>query len=134
VLSGMSSMQQVEENVAHANEGNPDSLSQEELKLFKEAENEYNKRIAVPCTGCRYCMPCPSNVGIPECFEMYNQGCMFNDPDVAGTNCSIILGGMFMGSPGFASLCQECGECEDKCPQGIPIQEHLKKVSAYFGR
>lgn len=134
VLSGMSSLPQVEENVAYADRGNSGSLSPEELELFKEAENEYKKRIMVPCTGCRYCMPCPSNVSIPECFEMYNQGCMFDAPDVAGINYNIVMGGMFTGSPGFASLCTECGECEEKCPQGIPIREHLKKVAVYFER
>lgn len=134
VLSGMSSFEQVQQNVEYAERGFPDSLSQEELGLFGEAEIEYRKRIKVPCTGCRYCMPCSSNVSIPECLEMYNQGCMFDAPDVAGTNYEIVLGGMLTGSPGFASQCQECGECEERCPQGIPIREHLKKVAAYFGR
>ena len=133
VLSGMSSFGQVEQNIAYAENGLPNSLTQKELGLFKEAETEYKKRIKVPCTGCRYCMPCPSNVSIPECFEMYNQGCMFDAPEVAGINYSF-LGGMFGGSPGFASQCQECGECEEKCPQGIPIREQLKKVEAYFGK
>ena len=133
VLSGMSSFEQVEKNVAYAENGFANSLSREELSLFGEAEAEYKRRIKVPCTGCRYCMPCPSNVSIPECFEMYNQGCMFDAPEVAGVNYSF-LGGMFSGSPGFASQCQECQECEKKCPQGIPIREELKKVAAYFGR
>jgi predicted aldo/keto reductase-like oxidoreductase len=134
VLSGMSSFQQVQQNIAYAENGIPGSLSQEELDLFREAEAEYKKRIKIPCTGCRYCMPCSSNVSIPECFEMYNQGCMFDSPDVAAINYNIVMGGMFGGSPGFASQCQECGECEEKCPQGIPIREHLKKVAAYFGK
>lgn len=134
VLSGMSSFEQVQQNVAYAEHGFSDSLSQEELSLFGEAEAEYRKRITVPCTGCRYCMPCSSNISIPECFEMYNQGRMFDAKDVASTNYNIVLGGMFGGSPGFASQCQECGECEEKCPQGIPIREYLKKVAAYFGR
>ena len=134
VLSGMSSFEQVKQNIAYAEGGFPDSLSQEELDLFGEAETEYKKRIKVPCTGCRYCMPCPSNVSIPECFEMYNQGCMFDAPDVASINYNIVQGGMLTGSPGFASQCQECGDCEEKCPQGIPVREHLKKVAAYFGR
>lgn len=134
VLSGMSSFEQVRQNVEYADRGFPDSLSQEELGLFGEAEIEYKKRIKVPCMGCRYCMPCSSNVSIPECLEMYNQGCMFDAPDVAGTNYDIVLGGMLTGSPGFASQCQECGECEERCPQGIPIREHLKKVAAYFGK
>jgi len=133
VLSGMSSFEQVEKNVAYAENGFANSLSREELSLFGEAETEYKRRIKVPCTGCRYCMPCPSNVSIPECFEMYNQGCMFDAPEVAGVNYGF-LGGMFSGSPGFASQCQECQECEKKCPQGIPIREELKKVAAYFGK
>ncbi|MDD1750501.1 MAG: aldo/keto reductase [Methanothrix sp.] len=134
VLSGMSSYEQVVQDVAYAENGLPCSLSQEELDLFREAEIEYKKRINVPCTGCRYCMPCPSNVSVPECFEMYNQACMFNAPEVAGFNYDIVLGGMLSGSPGFASQCQECGECEERCPQGIPIGENLKKVAAYFGK
>jgi len=133
VLSGMSSFGQVEQNIAYAENGLPNSLTQKELDLFKEAETEYKKRIKVPCTGCRYCVPCPSNVSIPECFEMYNQGCMFDAPDVARINYGF-LGGMFGGNPGFASQCLECGECEEKCPQGISIREQLKKVAAYFGK
>jgi hypothetical protein len=132
VLSGMSNFEQVRQNVAYAENGQPNSLSSEELILFREAEAEYRRRIQIPCTGCRYCMPCSANVSIPECFEMYNQGCMFDAPDVAKYNYSF-LGGM-LGSPGFASQCLECGECEEKCPQGISIPEQLKKVAAYFGR
>jgi uncharacterized protein len=133
VLSGMSSFDQVEKNVAYAENGFPNSLSEEEQNLFGEAKIEYKRRIKIPCTGCRYCMPCPSNVSIPECFEMYNQGCMFDAPEVASVNYGF-LGGMLSGSPGFASQCQECEECEKKCPQGIPIREELKKVAAYFGK
>ena len=132
VLSGMSNFEQVKQNLVYAENGLPNSLSSEYLTLFKEVEAEYRRRIQVPCTGCRYCMPCSANVSIPECFEMYNQGCMFDAPDVARYNYSF-LGGMF-GSPGFASQCQECGECEKKCPQGISIPEQLKKVAAYFGK
>ncbi len=132
VLSGMSNLEQVKQNLVYAEDGLPNSLSSEDLILFKEAEAEYRRRIQIPCTGCRYCMPCSANVSIPECFEIYNQGCMFDALDVAKYNYSF-LGGMF-GSPGFASQCLECGECEEKCPQGISIREHLKKVAAYFGK
>ena len=134
VLSGMSSFEQVEQNVGYAKSGLPNSLSQEEHSLFKEVEVEYKKRIKIPCTGCRYCMPCSSNVSIPECFEMYNQGCMFEAPDAASLQYDFALSGFLTGSPGFASQCQECGECEEKCPQSIPIREYLKKVAAYFGK
>jgi uncharacterized protein len=75
VLSGMSTFEQVVQNVIYADSGLPNSLSKEETRLFAEVEAEYKKCIKVSCTGCRYCMPCPENVSIPECFEMYNQAC-----------------------------------------------------------
>jgi uncharacterized protein len=133
VLSGMSTLEQVVQNVAYADSGLPNSLLKEETRLFAEVESEYKKRIKVPCTGCRYCMPCPENVSIPECFEMYNQACMFDAPDVAAVNYNIVLGGMLSGKTGFASQCQECKACEEKCPQGIEISKHLKEVAECFG-
>ncbi|MFB3764302.1 MAG: aldo/keto reductase [Methanotrichaceae archaeon] len=134
ILSGMSTMPQVVQNVSYASTGLPNSLTQEELSLFEDVKAEYKRRVKVPCTGCRYCMPCPSNVSIPECFEMYNTACMFDAPEVAKINYKIALGGMFGGSPGFASQCQECGKCEEVCTQGIPIREKIKKVAEYFGK
>jgi predicted aldo/keto reductase-like oxidoreductase len=134
VLSGMSDPQQVSQNVSYASGGLPNSLSPQELSLFAQVKSEYEKRIKVPCTGCNYCMPCPSNVNIPECFSIYNSGCMFEAPDVAQINYKIALGGMLAGEPSFASQCQECGECEEKCPQKLPIRDRLKDVAAYFGK
>ncbi len=134
VLSGMSDCEQVVQNIAYAEKGLPDSLSPTELDLFDKVKAEYGKRIKIPCTGCRYCMPCPSGVSIPECFEMYNTACMFDAPEVAKFNYNIVLGGMLTGNPEFASQCQECGECEEKCPQKIPIRDHLKEVVKYFGK
>lgn len=134
VLSGMSTMQQVVQNVDYAALGFPDSLSKEELNLFEEVKAEYKKRVKVPCTGCRYCMPCPNNVSIPECFEMYNTACMFDALDSAKANYNFAVGGLFGGSPGFASQCKECGKCEEHCTQGLPIRENLKKVAEHFGK
>ncbi len=79
-------------------------------------------------------MSCPSSVSIPECFEMYNIACMFDASEVAKINYNIAFGGMLTGKPGFASQCQECGECKEKCPQKIPISDRLKEVAAYFGK
>lgn len=134
VLSGMSSMEQMVQDVAYADRGFPNSLSQEELSLFERAREEYKERIKVPCTGCRYCMPCPSNVSVPECFEHYNTACMFDSPDVARVNYHIVLGGMLSGKTAFASQCEECGKCEELCPQGIKVREELKKVIQCFGK
>ena len=134
VLSGMSDCEQVVQNIAYAEKGVPDSLSRTELDLFERVKTEYGKRIKVPCTGCKYCMPCPSGVSIPECFEMYNTACMFDAPEVAKFNYDIVLGGMLSGKPEFASQCKECGECLEKCPQKLPIRDHLKEVAKYFGK
>jgi len=134
VLSGMSAMEQVKENVAIARSGRANSFTRTELTLFGKVRNELEKRIQVPCTGCRYCVPCPHGVSIPECFEYFNRGHMYDDEEQTRQIYSMFLGGFFDGTPHYASLCQECGECEEKCPQGLPIRENLKKAAAYFGK
>jgi predicted aldo/keto reductase-like oxidoreductase len=78
-------------------------------------------------------MPCSADVNIAECFEIYNQGCMFDAQKIARGNYKIILGGFLAGAKGFASQCTECGDCEEKCPQHIEIREGLKEVVAYVG-
>ncbi|WP_236610351.1 aldo/keto reductase [Methanosphaerula palustris] len=134
VLSGMSTPEQVRQNIATADQGHPNSLSEGELRLYDLVRHEYTKRIRVPCTGCKYCMPCPSGVNIPECFAHYNAGTIFEDPGVANINYTIATGSFFGGSPSCASQCTECGACEEQCPQGIHIRERLKEVAMYFGR
>jgi predicted aldo/keto reductase-like oxidoreductase len=134
VLSGMSSPEQVRQNVASAESGLANSLTKKELSLFARVKKEFEKRIMIPCTGCRYCMPCQNGVSIPECFEYYNRGHMYEDREQTQQIYSMFLGGFFDGIPGYASLCSECGECEDKCPQGLPIRENLKKVAEYLGK
>ena len=134
VLSGMSTPEQVRQNVALAETGKPGTLSKKELALFGKVRKELKKRIVVPCTGCRYCIPCPHGVSIPECFEMFNQGHIYDNKEDARQHYTMFLGGFFDGVPHYASCCQDCGECEEKCPQGIPIRKNLKKVAEYFGR
>jgi hypothetical protein len=134
VLSGMSTPEQVRQNVTLAKTGLPNSLSKKELALFGKVRKELKKRIIIPCTGCRYCVPCPQGVSIPECFEMFNRGHVYEDVEDARQHYTMFLGGFFDGIPHYASCCQECGECEEKCPQALPIRENLKKVADYFGK
>jgi predicted aldo/keto reductase-like oxidoreductase len=134
VLSGMSAMEQVVQNIAYAEQGLPDSLSKKELAIVGRVRDEFNSRIKIHCTGCRYCMPCKNGVDIPGCFEFYNQAHIYDAKDQAGGIYSWALSGIFGGIPGFASCCLSCGECEEKCPQGLPIQKHLKDVAEYFGK
>ena len=134
-LSGMSAMEQVTENLACADQGLPDSLSPEELAVIGKMRDAFASRVKVPCTGCRYCMPCRNGVDIPGCFEYYNQACAYDAKEkTAGVYLWVNSGRFSGGTPSYASCCVQCGECEEKCPQGIPIREHLQDVSELFGK
>jgi len=134
VLSGMSALEQVRQNVEVAKNGLTNSLTNAEFTLFKNVKKELEKRIIIPCTGCKYCMPCPHGVSIPECFEYYNRGHMYEDEEQTRQLYLAFLGGFFDGNPSYASLCQECGEREEKCPQSLQIRDNLKNVVEYFGK
>jgi len=79
-LSGMSTMAQVVENVAIADRAGAGRLSADELQLLERVRQAYQGLCPVPCTACRYCMPCPSGVEIPSIFRIYNESCMYADP------------------------------------------------------
>ncbi len=123
-LSGMSTMEQVVENVALADRYEAGNLSADELKLYDGVREAFKGLSPVPCTNCRYCMPCPNNVEIPRVFQLYNDAVMYDD----------VRTGRFMyNSPFFppdqrADQCTECGECLEKCPQNIDIPDWLKKA------
>jgi predicted aldo/keto reductase-like oxidoreductase len=83
----------------------------------------------VACTGCQYCMPCPSGVNIPLCFEHYNNLTLADNPDGEKFMYAARLGGaVALGTPEFASLCVQCGQCAEKCPQHIDVPAVLGSV------
>lgn len=128
VLSGMSNMKQVEENIASANNSGVGILDSDEFKIIERIRQKYNERAAVPCTACYYCMPCPNNVDIPRNFELYNGGVVHDD--VAGSRT---VYNNFVDKANRASACVDCKICEDKCPQRIPISEWMPKVHKVLG-
>jgi hypothetical protein len=132
VLSGMNREDHIEENLRIAGEAYPESLSDKELQLLSRVVDTYQGLMKAGCTGCRYCMPCPSGVDIPTCFEYYNSSHVFGDKYVAKAMYLIRLGGVGGATASHASLCQECGECEEKCPQNLPIPDLLQDVAGYF--
>jgi predicted aldo/keto reductase-like oxidoreductase len=135
VLSGMNAMEQVSENLACAAQGLPGSLSPEELAVVEAMQDTFASRVKIPCTGCRYCMPCTNGVDIPGCFMYYNQAYTYDARERATGVYLWALNGSFSGGvPGFASCCVQCGECEEKCPQGLPIREYLQDVGEFFGK
>jgi predicted aldo/keto reductase-like oxidoreductase len=129
VLSGMNDETHIRENLKVADEAHPDSLTKAELQLVKKVEKKYRELMKVGCTGCRYCMPCPSGVNIPMCFEEYNNLFMVAHPDEEKFMYAARLGGAVgLGTPEFASLCVKCGQCVEQCPQHIDIPAVLESV------
>lgn len=127
VLSGMSTMEQVVQNVTFAGRSSPGMLTAADKDLFKKVQEAVRSLAPVPCTGCKYCQPCPNNVNIPKIFEIYNEFMVSEDPRTAGNYAG---GPMGMPAEQRADNCVECSECEEKCPQQIKIPEQLKKAHA----
>lgn len=128
VLSGMGSLDQLDENLASADRAEPNSLSPAERAVYDDVRTLYRSRAAIGCTRCGYCQPCPSGVDVPECFTQYNEAFVYGDPAAARSNYHI-----FARYGGAAANCTGCGECEERCPQGLPIRKHLKAVDALLG-
>jgi predicted aldo/keto reductase-like oxidoreductase len=123
ILSGMSNMDQLKENIEIFSKPDavPNCLSDEEKAILKKAKETYEAFATIPCTGCEYCMPCPKGVGIPGIFSDYNAGNMFGNFDQPKRSY------MFTSRGGHgADNCVECGACEKKCPQHIGIISQLK--------
>jgi predicted aldo/keto reductase-like oxidoreductase len=129
VLSGMNEEAHIEENMAIAARALPNSLTEDEIKRVDEASRKYKTLMKVGCTGCGYCMPCPSDVSIPSCFEVYNKMHMFGNAEEAKFMYAIRMSGIIGQTPGYASQCVQCGECLEKCPQEIEIPDFLEKVA-----
>jgi len=135
VLSGMGNLQMLNENCDSADRSGVGSLNEEDLSVIDDLVKIYRKKILVPCTSCKYCLPCPSGVNIPQNFAILNNVAleksnvrkwlhkgdykkMANSPEKLDK----------VKSNGNASLCINCGICLEKCPQEINIPDELKNV------
>lgn len=127
VLSGMSSMEQVEDNLATFSNFKP--LTEAEYAGIDDVVRTLKSRIKSPCTGCRYCMPCPAGVNIPANFSAWNNLHMYQNYDVVSWAWENDIGDKCQ-----AKNCIQCGKCEKVCPQHISIREDLKKVQADMDR
>lgn len=124
ILSGMSSFEQVEENIrlCSSPEMAANKMNAEELSFINELAAEWKARKQIGCTGCNYCMPCPNGVFIPDNLALYN---LFHSTD-ANAHSNARNGYKELSEDGKGALsCIECGLCEDACPQHLPIIETL---------
>ena len=137
VLSGMSTFDQVKENIESAEQSGINILTQEELKLISDMATRYRKKSIIPCTYCEYCQPCPSGVNIPLNFRLLNELIWVDSTEQMRAKYKYLAikdeDLNAMENNGAASLCAECGECLDKCPQMIDIPNELKKVHSVLG-
>jgi predicted aldo/keto reductase-like oxidoreductase len=123
ILSGMTTLEQLKQNIELFSK--PDAvagcLAEDDRKMLALAREKYNSFTSIPCTKCEYCMPCPQGVGIPEVFNLYNEGAMFGNFNQPRRG--------YMFTTRFnhdAGRCVACGVCEKKCPQHIEIVKQLE--------
>lgn len=125
VLSGMNSLEMVQENVRVASEVQVGEFTDEDLAMIEQIKQEINHNIKVGCTGCGYCLPCPKGVDIPGTFRCYNE--MYTEGKNVGRFEYLQLTGI-RKEVSDASKCVECGKCEQHCPQHIEIRKNLKQA------
>ena len=125
VLSGMNSLEMVDENIRIASSANVGDFDESDFELVEKVKAIIKEKEIVGCTGCRYCMPCPKGVDIPATFYHYNL--MYMEKKNA-TRFEYARNVGLRREPSFASQCVGCGKCEQHCPQKIDIRNKLKEA------
>lgn len=123
LLSGMSTMEQLKENIRYASHTKVGELTKEERAFYQEAKKIYDTMALVPCTKCEYCLPCPFELAIPNIFEAYNTSASVNMEKAKELYDKIEVN---------ASFCTQCRTCEEACPQHIEISQVMGEVEGAF--
>jgi len=127
VLSGMSKMEHVVDNINIAEKGHANVLTDDERNLIEEVRETYSTRMHAGCTSCNYCMPCPHGVDIPLNLNLLNDTYIYKNMQKPSGNYSFLIAkGM------SASFCNQCGACEEACTQNLQIMEYLKEAVETF--
>jgi len=128
-LSGMSTIEQVIENVKTAEDSEPGNLTMEELNLINQLAQKYRESGYIGCTGCRYCIPCPQGVNIPQIISLFNEFYIKGqDDEVKKKYWEHIT------PESQAKRCARCRTCESLCPQQLPISEIMSRAAFIFGQ
>ena len=123
-------MEQVVQNVDIASRSGVGILTKDELALIDRIREAFKGMCPIPCTACRYCMPCPNGVDIPRNFEIYNEAIMYNNPQMGRAQ---YRGGRGLTVEEQADKCIECDSCVELCPQQIDVPGWMKKVHEFLG-
>jgi len=124
VVSDMSTMEQVIENVTLADSTEPDNLTVQELVLISKVREAYRKLRPIPCSSCRACMPCPQGIDVPRIFELHNDAIIYDDPKTART--------LYHNEQHRLDTCTECGVCENACAKRLAMLDWLKAARQLF--
>ena len=126
VLSGMSSMEQMKDNLSYMKDFQP--LNETELEAVKKVQSIFRGMNLIPCTACRYCTDgCPRQIAIPDLFAVMNTKQIYHD-----WNADFYYNNVYTGAGRRASDCIQCGRCEKACPQHLPIRRLLTEIAAEF--
>ncbi|MDR2485277.1 MAG: aldo/keto reductase [Treponema sp.] len=126
LLSGMNEKSQLEENLRLADKAAPQMLTEAEHETYRQVLNVFNAAYKIRCTGCNYCMPCPKNINIPGCFAAYNTS--FSIGLVSGMRQYVTSTALTSERTSNPIHCVQCGTCEQRCPQRLPIIKSLEAV------
>jgi predicted aldo/keto reductase-like oxidoreductase len=128
VLSGMSTMAHVVENVACAGRYATGNMTADDQALIAAARAKYEELCPIPCTKCEYCLPCAVDLKIPQLFDILNRGVMYDKLEESRSHY------MRMDEAQRAAACIACRQCEEKCPQSIPISEWMVRLDEILGQ
>lgn len=126
LISGMSDLEQVKQNIEFANKSGVGTLSEDQLEIYDKIREEIKSLKIINCTDCKYCLPCPSGVNIPNFFNLYNDHKIFGKWRLALLSKQDVINSI--------EQCNNCLTCEEKCPQNLPISELLGVVKSEFSK
>ena len=129
VLSGMSNISVLQENLGIVKAAGIGDFSKENQEVIENVRRAFREIANIPCTNCDYCMPCPQGVDIPTCLSCYN---MITTEGVLRATAKYVMQTSIKVTPQVASLCNQCGACESKCPQKIAIRKELERTAKRF--
>ncbi|MDA3956921.1 aldo/keto reductase [Oceanispirochaeta sp.] len=128
ILSGMNRDEHIIENIRIADESLPEGMTDDDISIVAGVRDRYNQLLQVGCTGCAYCMPCPAGIDIPAAFKNLNNFHMFSKMESRFYHLSYLGVQTADGKAHWTSSCINCGQCESKCPQNIPVRNVFKQV------